>query len=90
MTFHDFTDQTARSDFEQVDYEAIQHIPILRDAWVSRFTACVQTTYNKSGQQIPFFMMPSFGGGADLRAYSSWRLRDLEQPAAAGGVARRS
>jgi len=36
-----------------------------------------QTTYDKSGEQIPFFMMPSLGGGSDLRAYASWRLRDL-------------
>ncbi len=41
------------------------------------FRAYAQTTYDKSGQQIPFFMMPSFSGGSDLRAYSSWRLRDL-------------
>ncbi len=37
----------------------------------------LRTAYSKSGQQIPFFMMPSIGGGDDLRAYSSWRLRDL-------------
>jgi hypothetical protein len=36
-----------------------------------------QTTYDTTGQTIPFFMMPSIGGGADLRAYASWRLRDL-------------
>jgi len=37
----------------------------------------LQTSYSKAGQQIPFFMMPSIGGGSDLRAYASWRLRDL-------------
>jgi hypothetical protein len=37
----------------------------------------VQTAFSKDGQQIPFFMMPSIGGGSDLRAYASWRLRDL-------------
>jgi hypothetical protein len=44
---------------------------------VLAFRAFAQTTYDKSGQVIPFFMMPSFSGGSDLRAYASWRLRDL-------------
>jgi hypothetical protein len=77
VTIHDFTDPDARAGFNQVDYEAIQHIPILRDTWVVSLHGWAQTTYQKDGQQIPFFMMPSIGGGSDLRAYSSWRLRDL-------------
>ena len=77
VTVHDYTDTANAFGFEQVDYEAIQHIPILREAWVLAFRAFAQTTYDKSGQVIPFFMMPSFSGGSDLRAYASWRLRDL-------------
>ena len=77
VTIHDFTDPDARAGFNQVDYEAIQHIPILRDTWVVSLHGWAQTTYQKEGQQIPFFMMPSIGGGSDLRAYASWRLRDL-------------
>ena len=77
VTVHDYTDTDSAFGFNQVDYDAIQHIPILREAWVLAFRAFAQTTYTKSGQQIPFFMMPSFSGGSDLRAYSSWRLRDL-------------
>jgi hypothetical protein len=77
ITVHDYTDKDKAFGFNQVDYDAIQHIPILRETWVLAFRAFAQTTYTKSGQQIPFFMMPSFSGGSDLRAYSSWRLRDL-------------
>ncbi|HXI28810.1 MAG TPA: hypothetical protein VNG89_10310 [Vicinamibacterales bacterium] len=77
VTVHDYTDTANAFGFEQVDYEALQHIPILREAWVLAFRAFAQTTYDKSGQVIPFFMMPSFSGGSDLRAYASWRLRDL-------------
>ena len=77
VTLHDFTDQDRTNGFNQIDYEAIQHIPILRDTWVVSLHALAQTAYNKSGEQIPFFMMPSLGGGSDLRAYTSWRLRDL-------------
>jgi hypothetical protein len=77
VTVHDYTDKDGAFGFNQVDYTAIQHVPILREAWVLAFRAFAQTTYDKSGQQVPFFMMPSFSGGSDLRAYSSWRLRDL-------------
>jgi hypothetical protein len=76
VTVHDFADTDNAYGFNQVDYEAIQHIPILRESWVISLHAMAQTTYDKSGQTLPFFMMPSIGGGADLRAYASWRLRD--------------
>jgi hypothetical protein len=76
VTVHDYADSDQAYGFNQVDYEAIQHIPILREAWVIALHGLVRTTYEKSGEQIPFFMMPSFSGGSDLRAYGSWRLRD--------------
>jgi hypothetical protein len=59
-----------------VDYEAIQHVPLLREAWVLSFRGFVETTSLKNDQQIPFFMLPALGGGSDLRAFSSWRFRD--------------
>jgi outer membrane translocation and assembly module TamA len=62
--------------FSQVDYEGIQHIPILREAWVLSFRGFVQTTSLKKDQQVPFFMLPANGGGSDLRGFSSWRFRD--------------
>ena len=77
VTLHDFTDSDAQYGFHQIDYEAIQHIPILRDAWVISLHARAEMAYDKSDQTIPFFMMPSIGGGSNLRAYSSWRLRDF-------------
>ena len=77
-SFQDFTDPgRQRSDFSRWTTRRSQHIPMLRDAWVLSLHGLLQTTYAKTGQQIPFFMMPSIGGGDDLRAYASWRLRDL-------------
>jgi hypothetical protein len=77
VTVHDYADKDGAFGFNQIDYTAIQHFPILREAWVLAFRGYAQTTFDKSGQTIPFFMMPSFSGGSDLRAYASWRLRDL-------------
>jgi hypothetical protein len=76
VTFHDFADPDHKYGFSQTDYEALQHIPVLREAWVLSFRGFVSTTGLKSGEQIPFFMLPSVGGGSSLRAYSSWRFRD--------------
>jgi hypothetical protein len=77
VTVHDYHDKDNAFGFNQVDYTALQHFPILREAWVLAFRAYAQTTYDKGGQQVPFFLMPSFSGGSDLRAYASWRLKDL-------------
>ena len=77
VTLHDFTDRDSVFGFQQVDYEAIQHFPILREAWVISLRGFARTAFNKDGQQIPFFMLPSVGGGSSLRGFSSWRFRDL-------------
>lgn len=76
VTLHDFSDTGNGYGFNQVDYEALQHVPILREAWVLSFRGAVSTTQAKGGQAIPFFMLPSVGGGSSLRAFSSWRFRD--------------
>jgi hypothetical protein len=77
VTAHDFRDAEERYGFRRVDYEAIQHIPIARDAWVLSLRGRVETTSAGDGQEVPFFMMPSLGGGSDLRGFGSWRFRDL-------------
>jgi hypothetical protein len=76
VTLHDYTDRDKEFGFQQVNYEVTQHFPILREAWVISLHGLVQTAFNKDGQQIPFFMLPSVGGGHTLRGLSSWRYRD--------------
>jgi hypothetical protein len=76
VTVHDYTDTSSSLGFNQVDYEAVQHFPILREAWVISLRAQAQTAFHKGGQQIPFFMLPSLGGSSSLRGYDPWRFRD--------------
>jgi hypothetical protein len=76
VALHDFADSDGEFGFRRVDYEAIQHFPILRDAWVLSLRGRVETTYGKEDQEIPFFMLPALGGGSTLRGFSSWRFRD--------------
>ncbi|HMF59613.1 MAG TPA: BamA/TamA family outer membrane protein [Vicinamibacterales bacterium] len=76
VTGHDYTDRNDTLGFRQVDYEVVQHVPILRESWVLSLHGLANTTWRKTDQEIPFFMMPSLGGGSTLRGYSSWRFRD--------------
>jgi hypothetical protein len=76
VTLHDYADRDERFGFRQVDYEAIQHVPILREAWVISLRAIARTTYAKTGQQVPFFLLPYVGSGSTLRGFTSHRFRD--------------
>lgn len=76
VTLHGYVDPDDVFGFRQVDYEAIQHLPILHDAWVLSLRGRVETTYTDGGQTVPFFMLPALGGGSSLRGFTSWRFRD--------------
>jgi hypothetical protein len=76
VTAHDYTESNGQYGFNEITYDAVQHIPILREAWVISLRGRADTTYEKGNEQIPYFMLPALGGGDDLRAYSSWRYRD--------------
>jgi outer membrane protein assembly factor BamA len=78
VTGHDYSDRNDALGFRQVDYEAIQHIPLLRDTWVLSLHGLVQTTWNKADQAVPFYMLPHVGGGSSLRGFSSFRFTDRD------------
>jgi len=76
VTAHDYSDSDSQFGFDSVDYDALQHIPLLREAWVLSLHGHVETTSTKSNEVIPYFMLPALGGGSSLRGFSSWRFRD--------------
>lgn len=78
VTGHDYTDRDSHFGFRQVDYEASQNFPILRETWVLSVRGLASTTYAKEEQQVPFYLLPSLGGGSGLRGYSTWRFRDRD------------
>ena len=53
----------------------------------SRCAAVADHASTKDDQEIPFFMLPSLGGGSNLRGYQQLALPRSQQPAPAGGVA---
>jgi hypothetical protein len=76
VTVHDYHDRDGAYGFRQFDYEAIQHFPILREAWVISLRGLASTTSTSNGQQIPYFMLPALGSGHTLRGFDSFRFRD--------------
>ena len=76
VTIHDYNDRDDAFGFRLMEYEAVQHVPILRETWVLSFRGRVQDLKRKDDQETPFFMLPALGGGSTLRGYSSWRFRD--------------
>ncbi len=74
--FSDYQQDGDGFNFSRVDIDARQFVPILRENWVIAVRALLSFTDAASGEDVPYFMMPSLGGGSDLRSYSSFRFRD--------------
>lgn len=78
VTAHDYTDRDSHFGFRRIDYQVIQHFPILRESWVISLRSQASTTFGKAGQQVPFYQLPSLGGGSNMRGFSTWRFRDRD------------
>jgi hypothetical protein len=63
-------------DFQRVDAEVKQFVPLLRENWVIAMRALVSSTSTSAGDAVPHVLLPALGGGNTLRGYSSWRFRD--------------
>ena len=59
-----------------VEAEARQLIPILRANWVIALRGLATITDIDDTSAVPYFMLPSLGGGCTLRGYPDFRFRD--------------
>jgi hypothetical protein len=75
LSYDDWADRGHTYDFDRIQAEVVQHIPILRENWVVSLHGVVKTTLDDA-DQVPFFLLPSLGSGSTLRGYSSWLFRD--------------
>jgi outer membrane protein assembly factor BamA len=76
-TLHDYRQQNeGRWSFRRVDAIAQQLIPIFHGNWVIDLSVRASTTDARARNGVPFFLMPTLGGGRELRGYSSYRFRD--------------
>ena len=63
-------------DFNRIDAEINQFIPLGRANWVIALRGLVSTTDINDGDVIPFFLLPYLGGGSELRGYPNFRFTD--------------
>ncbi len=77
VRFDDYRDQDQdRYSFRSLEAEALQLIPILRANWVIAIRGVATITDADAGNDVPFFLLPSIGGGASVRGYPDFRFRD--------------
>lgn len=76
VTARRYVDTAGDFSFTQVDYDAVQHLPLLRDAWVLSLHARAETTFAPFKHEVPFFMLPTLGNAMTLRGYANQRFRD--------------
>jgi Omp85 superfamily domain len=62
-------------DFDRVEGEVVQHVPMVRENWVLSLRGHADSILS-DGAVVPYYLLPSLGGGDTLRGYSSWRFRD--------------
>jgi hypothetical protein len=74
---HDFrAGDGAPFSFHRLDSVAQQLIPIMHGNIVFDLSARLWSTSPDRGDEVPFFMMPSLGGGDFLRGFRNYRFRD--------------
>jgi len=66
---------TGSSGFQKLTGEVVQHVPLMRETWVLAARGKVETLLNDN-DLVPYFMLPSLGGGHNLRGYANDRFRD--------------
>ena len=72
--FHDWHD--GQDSFRRVELTAQQLIPTHAERGVIDVGARVWLSQSNTGRSVPFFLMPTLGGGDLLRAFPSYRFRD--------------
>jgi hypothetical protein len=72
---HDARDGAPYS-FDQIDVGAAQLFPFFREQFGLAFRAAATTTRTGDGRDVPFILMPTIGGGNDVRALGNRRFHD--------------
>jgi len=75
VTIHDYADRDKDFSFRRLDYDLIQHVPIMRETWVLSFRGRVQSILGDD-DRVPYYLLPYLGSGTTLRGYPTGRFRD--------------
>src|SRR5215471_10568910 len=64
--------------FRRYELEASQVVPLFTTKWVVALHGWEVFSDTSSERQVPFYLMPSLGGGNTLRGYSDYRFHDRD------------
>ena len=73
-TFHDL-DGSAQS-FRRVEGDATHYVPVFGRSHVVAVRGHVALSQTGSGNEVPFYLMPTLGGANTLHGYTDYRFRD--------------
>jgi outer membrane protein assembly factor BamA len=62
--------------FRSLEAEVRQMIPLLRANWVLALRGLATVTDIDEASAVPYFLLPSLGGGSTLRGFPDFRFRD--------------
>jgi len=62
--------------FRRYEAEGLQILPVLGDRWVIAVHGWSVFSDTSTGNSVPFYMLPSLGGGNTLRGYDDYRFHD--------------
>ena len=62
--------------YRSLEAEVVQLIPLMRANWVIALRGLTTVTDIDDTEAVPYFMLPSLGGGTTLRGFPDFRFRD--------------
>jgi hypothetical protein len=62
--------------FRRYEAEAVQLVPVVGQTWVVALHGWGVFSDTSAGDNVPFYMLPSLGGGNTLRSYHDYRFHD--------------
>ena len=80
VQFDDFRERdNDQYSFRSLEAEVTQLIPLMRANWVIALHGLATITDIDDTAAIPYFMLPSVGGGKTLRGFPDFRFRDRQR-----------
>jgi hypothetical protein len=77
LQFDDYRERDHdRYSFRSLEAEVRQMVPLLRANWVLALRGLATVTDIDDASAIPYFLLPSLGGGSTLRGFPDFRFRD--------------
>jgi hypothetical protein len=77
VQFDDFRENdNDQYSYRSLEAEVVQMIPLMRANWVIALRGLTTFTDIDETEAVPYFMLPSLGGGKTLRGYPDFRFRD--------------